>query len=75
LQFFPKLGYFAGLSLKRYIINFGGRISEATMGGEGARSALLCMLMSLKRRVHAAHGRACAAKIKYQLFNIFYLLV
>jgi hypothetical protein len=44
--FFPKLGFFAGFSL--YIINFAGRISEAAMGGAGARSALFCALMSLK---------------------------
>ncbi len=39
---------------------FGGS-SEAAMGG-GARSALLGVGMSPKRRVRAAHGRARAAK-------------
>ena len=38
------------------------RSSEAAMGGEGARSAPFGMLMSPKRRVRAAHGRARAAK-------------
>jgi hypothetical protein len=35
--------------------------SEAAMGG-GARSAPLGVAMSPKRRVRAAHGRACAVK-------------
>jgi hypothetical protein len=39
---------------------FGG-CSEAAMGG-GVRSALFGVLMSPKRRVRAAHGRARAAK-------------
>jgi hypothetical protein len=39
------------------------RSSEAAMGGGGeARSAPLCKLVSSKRRVRAAHGRACEAK-------------
>ena len=42
-------------------INNAVRISEAAMGGE-ARSALFGVLMSPKRRVRAAHGRARAAK-------------
>ncbi len=49
---------------KPLIVNiFGGRIrsSEAAMGGE-ARSALVNVAMSRKRRVRAAHGRARAAK-------------
>jgi hypothetical protein len=32
------------------------RSSEAAMGGGEARSALLCVLTSLKRQVRAAHG-------------------
>jgi hypothetical protein len=39
------------------------RSSEAAMGeGGGVRSAPLCKLVSSKRRVHEAHGRARAAK-------------
>jgi hypothetical protein len=57
--FSPKLGFFAGFFL--YIINFAGRISEAAIGGAGARSALFCGLMSLKRPMCAVYGRACAA--------------
>ncbi len=38
------------------------RSSEAAMSGGGARSALFGVLMSPKRRVRAAHGRARAAK-------------
>ncbi len=42
--------------------NFGGS-SETAMGGRGARSDPFGVLMSPKRRVRAAHGRARAAKI------------
>ncbi len=47
------------LFLEIVIFLFGGS-SEAAMGG--ARSALLGVAMSLKRRVRAAHGCARAAK-------------
>jgi hypothetical protein len=58
--FSPKLGYFARFSIN--INNIAGRIRETAMGGAGARSAPFCLLMSLKRRVRAVHGRARAAK-------------
>ncbi len=44
-----------------YIIYFARRIRKAGRGG-GTRSAPIFVLMSLKRRVRAAHGRARAAK-------------
>jgi hypothetical protein len=45
------------------INNIAGRIHETAIGGAGARSPTpFCLLMSLKRRVRAVHGRARAAK-------------
>jgi hypothetical protein len=45
-----------------FFFNFGGS-SEAAMGGGGeARSDPFDVLMSPKRRVRAAHGRARAAR-------------
>jgi hypothetical protein len=38
------------------------RSSEAALAGVGARSAPFGMLVSSKRRMRAAHGRARAAK-------------
>ncbi len=52
-------GIFRGFSLN--IIIFAGRISEASMGGAGARSAPVNMLKSLKRLVCAVHGCARSA--------------
>jgi hypothetical protein len=39
---------------------FGGYSEAAMGGGGGARSAPFGLLMSPKRQVRAAHGRACA---------------
>ncbi len=44
-----------------YFFYFGG-CSETAMGGGGARSVPFGVLMSPKRRVRAAHGRAREAK-------------
>jgi hypothetical protein len=46
------------------MFDIAGRISTAVMGGagRGARSAPLCLLMSLERWMRAVHGRARATK-------------
>jgi hypothetical protein len=55
-RIFPKLVFFGDSSL--YIIIIAGSNSQAAMGGSGARSALFCVLTSLKRRKRAMNGRA-----------------
>ncbi len=55
-EFGPEGKYF----VFRIFFNFWGS-SEAAMGG-GGRSDPFCVLMSPKRRVRAAHGRARAAR-------------
>ncbi len=49
-DFFLKLGFFADLSLNITLIFWGD--GREGMGG-GGRSASFCVLMSLRRRVHA----------------------
>jgi hypothetical protein len=51
---FFQTGNFRGFSIEGS--------SEVAMGGGGARSAQLCVSMSLKRRMRAAHG--CVAQPK-----------
>ncbi len=53
---FPQTGIFRGFSL--YIINFGGRISEAVMGGTGG---IQCPILPKKTGVRSerpsTHGK------------------
>jgi hypothetical protein len=51
-----------GLNPIGIIVYFGGGRSSIAATGGGARSAPFQMLVSLKRRVLAAHGRTRAAK-------------
>jgi hypothetical protein len=57
----PKYGPEGKHFVSGLFFYFGG-CSEAAMGGGGARSVLFGVLMSPKRRVRAAHGRAREAK-------------
>jgi hypothetical protein len=56
----PSLGLKEDILFLEIDFYFSGS-SEAAMGG-GARSAPLGVAVSPKRRVRAAHGRACEAK-------------
>ncbi len=59
--FFPKTGHFLGVSsVHTYIINIAG--SEAAIGEAGGAQRPFCLLMSLKRRVHAVHGHGTWGK-------------
>jgi len=57
----PSLGLEGDILFLEIVFFCLGGSSEAAMGG-GARSAPLGVAKSPKRRVRAAHGRACAAK-------------
>jgi hypothetical protein len=39
------------------------------MGGSGTRRTLVCVLMSLKRRVHTVHGRVVRPKLTGILYR------